>query len=118
LRRRLEPAAANIFLSRPPFAFVNGARGNRLKHGNKSFGHGCPLTAAAAKALAVESVALPVRNEAEIDAAIAGLGREQAALAAMDDSFMAARQAMLFPRRFATTCPRSSPGADLLRTAD
>jgi hypothetical protein len=42
----VEPAAENIFLSRPPFAFVNGARGNRPKHGNKSFGHGCPLTAA------------------------------------------------------------------------
>jgi putative tryptophan/tyrosine transport system substrate-binding protein len=43
----------------------------------------------AANALAVESVALPVRSDAEIEAAIAGLGREQAALAAMDDSFNA-----------------------------
>jgi putative tryptophan/tyrosine transport system substrate-binding protein len=43
----------------------------------------------AASALAVESVALPVRSDAEIEAAIAELGREQAALAAMDDSFNA-----------------------------
>jgi len=41
----------------------------------------------AASALAVQSVALPVRSDAEIEAAIAELGREQAALAVMDDSF-------------------------------
>jgi putative tryptophan/tyrosine transport system substrate-binding protein len=43
----------------------------------------------AASTLGVESVALPVRNDAEIEAAIAELGREQAALAVMDDSFNA-----------------------------
>jgi len=43
---------------------------------------------ASAKALAVESIALPVRSDAEIEAAITGLGREQAGLAAMDDSFV------------------------------
>jgi putative tryptophan/tyrosine transport system substrate-binding protein len=43
----------------------------------------------AAIALAVQSVPLPVRDDAEIEAAIAELGREQAALAVMDDSFNA-----------------------------
>ena len=40
---------------------------------------------AAARALAVEPISLPVRSDAEIQAAIAALGREQAALAGMDE---------------------------------
>ena len=43
---------------------------------------------AGARALAVEPIALPVHSDAEIESAIAGLGREQAGLAAMDDSFV------------------------------
>jgi putative tryptophan/tyrosine transport system substrate-binding protein len=43
---------------------------------------------AGARALAVEPIPLPVRSDAEIESAITGLGREQAALAAMDDSFV------------------------------
>jgi putative tryptophan/tyrosine transport system substrate-binding protein len=43
---------------------------------------------AAARSLAVEPVTMRVRSDAEIEAAIAALGREQAGLAAMDDSFM------------------------------
>ena len=46
----------------------------------------------AASRLGVEPIALPVHSDAEIEAAITGLGREQAALAAMDDSFTAVHQ--------------------------
>ena len=44
---------------------------------------------AAARSLAVEPAVLPVRTDAEIEAAIAALGRERAGLVLMDDSFMA-----------------------------
>jgi putative ABC transport system substrate-binding protein len=47
---------------------------------------------AAARVRAVEPVALPVRSDADIEAAIAVLGREQAALAGMEDSFMAVHE--------------------------
>jgi putative tryptophan/tyrosine transport system substrate-binding protein len=47
---------------------------------------------AAARLRAVEPVALRVSSDAEIEAAIAALGREQGALAAMDDSFLAVHQ--------------------------
>jgi len=43
---------------------------------------------AAARALAVEPVTMRVRNDAEIETAIAALGRERAGLVTMDDSFM------------------------------
>jgi putative ABC transport system substrate-binding protein len=71
----------------------------------------------AARALAVEPVALPVRSDAEIEAAIGALGREQAALAAMDDSFMAVHQATIISSSIRNNCPRYSHREALLRTA-
>ena len=47
---------------------------------------------AAARTLAVEAIALPVRSDAEIEAAIAALGREQAALATAENSFISVHQ--------------------------
>jgi putative ABC transport system substrate-binding protein len=47
---------------------------------------------AAARSLAVEPVAVRVRNEVEIDAAIASLGREQGCMV-MSDAFMTAHRA-------------------------
>ena len=47
---------------------------------------------AAARTLAVEAIALPVRSDAEIEAAIAALGREQAALAKRKDLFISVHQ--------------------------
>ena len=66
---------------------------------------------AGARALAVEPVALPVRSDAEIEAAIAGLGHEQAALAAMDDSFMAVHQAAIISSSVRNNVPAIFPGA-------
>jgi putative tryptophan/tyrosine transport system substrate-binding protein len=43
---------------------------------------------AAAQALAVETIITPVRNDAEIEAAIAALGRERGGLVIVTDSFM------------------------------
>ena len=71
---------------------------------------------AAARALAVEPVTMRVRSDAEIEAAIAALGRERAGLVMMDDSFMAVHYAS-FPRRLATTCRRSRGRRDLSGTA-
>jgi putative ABC transport system substrate-binding protein len=48
---------------------------------------------AAARALAVEPVTMRVRSDAEIEAAIAALGRERAGLVMMDEAFMAVHQA-------------------------
>jgi putative tryptophan/tyrosine transport system substrate-binding protein len=50
---------------------------------------------AAARALAVEPVTMRVRSDAEIEAAIAALGRERAGLVTMDDSFMAVHYATI-----------------------
>jgi putative ABC transport system substrate-binding protein len=50
---------------------------------------------AAARSLAVEPVIMRVHSDAEIEEAIAALGREQAGFAAMDDSFMAVHQRTL-----------------------
>jgi len=44
---------------------------------------------AAAHSLAIEPVVLPVRSDAEIEAGIAGLGRERSGLVMADDSFIA-----------------------------
>ena len=48
---------------------------------------------AAARALAVEPVTMRVRSDAEIEAAIAALGRERAGLVMMDESFVAVHYA-------------------------
>jgi putative ABC transport system substrate-binding protein len=56
---------------------------------------------AAARSLAVEPVAARVHSDAEIEAAITALGREQAGLVVMTDSFMSIH------RGLATTCRRS-----------
>ena len=48
---------------------------------------------AAARALAVEPVTMRVRSDAEIEAAIAALGREPAGLVMMDEAFVAVHQA-------------------------
>jgi putative tryptophan/tyrosine transport system substrate-binding protein len=63
---------------------------------------------AAARSLAVEPVIMRVRSDAEIEAAIAALGREQAGLAAMDDSFMAVHQRTLIFSSARHNCRRSS----------
>jgi putative tryptophan/tyrosine transport system substrate-binding protein len=60
---------------------------------------------AAARALAVEPVPLPVRSDSEIETAIAPLGREQAALALMDDSFMGVH----YPKVIAATARNKVP---------
>ena len=55
-------------------------------------GHGrffMPSFEAAARSLAIEPVALPVRSDAEMEAAIAALGRERGGLVIGDDIFMA-----------------------------
>jgi putative ABC transport system substrate-binding protein len=71
--------------------------------------------AAGARALAVEPVALPVRSDAEIEAAIAGLGREQAALAAMDDSFMEVHQATIISSSVRNNVPAIFPGTGFVK---
>jgi putative tryptophan/tyrosine transport system substrate-binding protein len=52
---------------------------------------------AAARSLAIEPLTLAVRNVAEIETAITMLGREQAGLVLMDDSFMGAHAATVIP---------------------
>jgi putative tryptophan/tyrosine transport system substrate-binding protein len=71
--------------------------------------------AAGARALAVEPVVLPVRSDAEIETAIAGLGREQGALAAMDDSFMAVHQATIISSSVRNNVPAIFPGAGFVK---
>jgi putative ABC transport system substrate-binding protein len=70
---------------------------------------------AGARALAVEPVALPVRSDAEIRAAIAGLGREQGALAAMDDSFMEVHQATIISSTLRNNVPAIFPGIGFVK---
>jgi putative ABC transport system substrate-binding protein len=67
------------------------------------------------KALAVESVALPVRSDAAIETAIARLAREQAALAAMDDSFMQVQQATIISSSVRNNVPAISPVPGFVR---
>jgi putative tryptophan/tyrosine transport system substrate-binding protein len=71
--------------------------------------------AAGARALAVEPVALPVRSDAEIEDAITGLGREQAALAAMDDSFMAVHQATIISSSVRNNVPAIFAGGGFVK---
>ena len=70
---------------------------------------------AGARALAVELVALPVRSAAEIEAAIAGLGPEQAGLAAMDDFFMAVHQATIVSSSVRNSVPAIFPGPGFVK---
>ena len=64
---------------------------------------------AAAGSLGIEPVAIPVRSDTEIETAIAALGAEQAGLVEFSP-FLAAMWKRSFPRRRATTCPRSTKG--------
>jgi putative ABC transport system substrate-binding protein len=50
---------------------------------------------AAARSMAVEPIRLPVRSEAEIEAEVGSLGRAQAGLVIMTDSFMSIHQAAI-----------------------
>ena len=70
---------------------------------------------AGARALAVEPVTLPVRSDAEIEAAIAALGRQQAALAAMDDSFMEVHQATIISSSVRNNVAAIFPGPGFVR---
>jgi putative ABC transport system substrate-binding protein len=58
---------------------------------------------------------LAVRSDAEIDAAIAGLGREQGALAAMDDSFMAVHQATIISSSVRNNVPAIFVGREFVK---
>ena len=70
---------------------------------------------AGAKALAVEPVALPVRSDAAIETAITGLAHQQAALAAMDDSFIAVQQATIISSSVRNNVPAISPVRGFVR---
>ena len=71
---------------------------------------------ASAKALAVELIALPVRSDAEIEAAIMGLGREQAGgLAAMDDSFVRVHRSTIISSSARNNVPAIFSGIGFVR---
>jgi putative ABC transport system substrate-binding protein len=70
---------------------------------------------AGARALAVEAVASPVRSKAEIEAAIAALGHEQGALAAMDDSFLAVHQATIISSSVRNNVPTIFSGVGFVK---
>jgi putative ABC transport system substrate-binding protein len=59
---------------------------------------------AAARSLAVEPITARVRSDAEIEAAIASLGRDHAGLVIMPDSFMQVHQEQSFRRQPAAMC--------------
>jgi putative tryptophan/tyrosine transport system substrate-binding protein len=66
---------------------------------------------AAARSLAVEPIAVRVRSDAEIEARLASLGREQAGLVTMPDAFMAVHQATIISAAARNNVP--AIGADL-----
>jgi putative ABC transport system substrate-binding protein len=65
----------------------------------------------AARSLAVEPITARVRSDAEIEATLASLGREQAGLVIMTDSFMAIHQATIISATARNNVP--AVGADL-----
>jgi len=66
---------------------------------------------AAARSMAVEPIRLPVRSEAEIEAEVASLGRAQAGLVIMTDTFMSLHQATIISATARNNVPVM--GADL-----
>jgi putative tryptophan/tyrosine transport system substrate-binding protein len=70
---------------------------------------------AAARSLAVEPVTMRVRSHAEIEAAIAALGREQAGLATMDDSFMGVHRRTIISLSARNNVPAISAEASFVR---
>src|SRR5262249_55015786 len=66
---------------------------------------------AAARSLAVEPIMVRVRSDAEIEAEVASLGRDQSGLVIMTDSFMATHQATIISAAAHNNVP--AMGADL-----
>jgi putative tryptophan/tyrosine transport system substrate-binding protein len=70
---------------------------------------------AAARALAVEPVTMRVRSDAEIEAAIAALGRERAGLVMMDDSFVGTHYATVISSSARNNVPAIYPTPGCVR---
>jgi putative tryptophan/tyrosine transport system substrate-binding protein len=70
---------------------------------------------AAARLLTVEPLTVPVRSDAEIETAIAALGRERAGLVTMDDSFMAVHSRNVISSSARNQVPTISVGVENVR---
>jgi putative tryptophan/tyrosine transport system substrate-binding protein len=70
---------------------------------------------AAARAQAVEPVTMRVRSDAEIEVAIAALGRERAGLVMMDDAFMGVHQATVISSSARNNMPAISQTPGFVR---